>query len=220
MSNLNLKKYGIADKLPKLTKLQKELSGLEQHKAKAERQVTVWQQQVLHARDKDAVAASLAIRAGKEMPEPENEREALSALDAAERTLAATSKAVEAVRSEAAQFVSENREEIRSALLASLRDSAARLREHAMAAASIYGVLDDAHYVLKRELATPASLAPVENDEPARSTYSVIGAVHIQNSDPPSGIVLQHLEFLASLEERFRESRESETSADTESGAA
>ena len=213
---LNLKKYGLERKFPKLMQLQKELVGLQQHRTRAERQLTVWEQHLQQAENKDAAIAAEAIRAGKEMPEPENERKAQLELDSARRTLAATTRAVQAVEAEISQFVSENREELLSSVRSAVHDMASELAEHARKAASLYSVIDSAKYDLKA-LAPPPQA--VENSEPARSTVSMIG-IRLQphSNDPQSGHVLEHLEFLASLEQRFEEPEPREPAS--ESGAA
>ena len=196
---VDLKRYGIADKWPKLAALQQEVSDLERARGEAEGAVFAARSAIPAAKEKDAQAAAQALRSGKAMPEAKHEAKAQAALEDAERTAAAYAKAVESATSELAVFTAEHRAEIAGAIVAALRDKAQRLRELATEAAPLFALISDSRYDLKNLTPPP----PVDENAPgAKSSVTVIGPVGTQ-SDPNRGDVEATLAYLATLEERF-----------------
>ena len=198
---LDLKRYGIADEFPKLARLEAEVADLERRRAEAEAAVFVARNAISGAREKDEQAAAQALRGGKAMPEAKHEAKAQAALEDAERTLTAYQKAVEGATSELAAFTAEHRTEIARAIVAALRDKAARLRELTAEAAPLYATIEDSKYDLKNLTPPP----PVDHDAPARDSFTVIGPVTSQAGAPQRGTVEEVLAHLASLEAQFSE---------------
>ena len=97
---IDLSRYCIADKWPRLAKLQEEVANLEERRADVERGVMAARNAIPEARDKDAEDASQAIRAGKAIPQPKHEADAVAALEGAERTLTALARAVQGAQAD------------------------------------------------------------------------------------------------------------------------
>jgi hypothetical protein len=199
----DLQTYGIADKWPKLRKLQKEVADLEQRRDEAEREVMFARNGIPAARDKDAEAASVAIRIGRPMPQPKHEAEALAALEGAERTSAALSRAVQSARADLNEYMAQHSGEIRASVVEALRDKAHQLARHAREAAVLFGQIEDSRYDLKALAPPPAP--PDENAPAQRLSTSVIAIGTARSTGPARGDVEQMLGYLAGLEARFVE---------------
>jgi hypothetical protein len=194
---LDLNRYGLADKWPKLRAMQEEIASLEYHKGKAEGEVAAAQGAISAAQERDAEAAAKAIRAGKDVPKATHEAKALGALEDAERTLAAYRKALADVESDLARFVAEHRDALRAAMVEALNENDRELAHHAREAARRYAFREDAKYDLK-QFAPP--LAPPDENAPAqRLSTTVIGVTTQRASGPNRGDVEAMLAYLASL---------------------
>jgi hypothetical protein len=195
--------YGLAAKSPKLAKLQDEVFGLEKRRIAAEAAVTAARDFIPQARDRDAEAAARALRSGKDMPAPRHEGEARAALEDAERTLAALTKAT----ADAAQELEAAKATHRASLLA---DFAAARRENAEAMARLAPELSSRYgrdFALADIVAkmTPPPEA-VEFWGPARNTTTVIGVQTMETvAGVPRGTVEQVLGHLGGLVREFEE---------------
>ena len=198
---IDLKRYGIADKWSKLAKLQQEVASLEERRVEAEREVMAARNAIPAARDRDAEAASQAIRAGKAMPRPKHEAEALAALEGAERTLTALAKAVQSAQADLNEYLAQHSGEIRAAVVEALRDKAHQLARHAREAAVLFGQIEDSRYDLKALAPPPAP--PDENAPAQRLSTSVIAIGTARTTGPARGDIEAALGYLAGLEAQF-----------------
>ena len=195
---IDLRKYDLESKWPKLTALMREVSDLERRRTEVEGQVMAARNAIPAARDKDAEAASVAIRSGKAMPQPKHEAEALAALEGAERTLTALAKAVQSAQADLNNYLGQHREAIHAALVEAARKSDERLAQHAREAARLYAFREDAQYDLKALAPPPAP--PDENAPAQRLSTTVIGIKTMKSAAPNRGDVEQLLGYLATLE--------------------
>ena len=108
---IDLGRYGIRDRFPRLVELGRVAGDLETARLQAEQEVASARQAVEVAREEDTAAAADALRAGKKLPSDLGKREARAAsvLEASERTLAAYSRAAEAARQDVAAAFAEHR---------------------------------------------------------------------------------------------------------------
>jgi hypothetical protein len=211
---MDLRKYGLEDKFPKLAKLQEEVQDLERCRGEAERDVMTARHAVEAAKEQDAEAAAKALRSGKAMPKASREEKAKAELEAAERTLSAYAKALEGAQSDLGHYMNARRAEIRASILDALHDKAAQLRVHATAAAQLYAAIEDSRYTL-RDLAPPAVAEYSGEAQPL--TVAIVGAVQTTKSAGPArGDVEGILRYLATLEAQFAGPSE----ATEEAGAA
>ena len=200
---IDLTRYGIADKWPKLAKLQREIADLEKRRGEAEGAVVAARNAIPAARDKDAEAASVAIRAGRDMPRPKHEADAVAALEDAERTLTALAKAVQSAQADLNNYLGQHREAIYGALVEAVRNSDAELAHHAREAARLYAFREDAHYDLKALAPPPAP--PDENAPAQRLSTTVIGLKTTRSMGPDRGTIEQALGHLAGLGAQYAE---------------
>ena len=197
----DLERYGIADKWPKLNAMRQEIADLEARRGEAEAAVVAAREAIRAAQEQDAEAAAKAIRAGKSVPDAKHERKALAALEDAQRSLAAYTRAAADAQSDLARFTAKHRAEIRADILGALRDKAQRLNEHATEAAQLYATIADSQYDLK-EL-TP----PPPSEEPAGSGQNMVSIVSVtrQSFGPNRGDVEGALSYLAGLVNQCQE---------------
>ena len=199
---IDLKRYGLANRWPKLAKLQAEIASLERRGGEVEGEVMAARNAIPAARDKDAEAAAKALRSGKGMPPAKHEAEALAALEGAERTLVALTKAVQDAQSDLARLMASHREKILAAVIDVLRDNGHELAHHAREASRRYAFHMDAHYDIKA-LAPPAP--PNENAPAARNSFTVMGIHTTRSVGPARGHVEEMLAYLAGLEGQYAE---------------
>jgi chromosome segregation ATPase len=198
---LDLKRYGIADKWPKLAKLQQEVASLERERDKAQGEVMATSNAIAAAKAKDTEAASIAVRAGKAIPSPKHEAQARAALEDAQRTWDAYAKAAEGARVDLATTTAKHRGEIRAAVIDALRENDQALAQHAREAARRYAFREDAQYDLK-ELTPPTP--PDENAAAQRNSFELIGQFTTSNT-PARGDVEGMLGYLAGLVSQYPE---------------
>jgi len=198
---MNLEKFGIADKWPKVAQLQQELTSLEQRQGEADAAVVAARNAIPAAEAKDREADAKAIRAG-EASKAQYKAKAQAALEDAERTLAAYGKAIEDARVELATLVAAHRDELRAAMIDALRDNDQALAHHAREAARRYAFREDAQYDLKSVAPPPP---PVDHNAPARDSFELIANLTTGSTEPERGTVEQVLAHLASLESQYPE---------------
>src|SRR5215213_11201921 len=73
----DLERYDIADNWPKLNAMRQEIGDLEARRGEAEAAGVAAREAIRTAQERDAEAASKAIRAGKSVPDAKHERKAL-----------------------------------------------------------------------------------------------------------------------------------------------
>jgi hypothetical protein len=196
---IDLDRYGIADKWPRLRKKQEEVANLERRRGEAEQEVLAGRDAIPAAQERDAEAAAKAIRAGKSVPEPGHEVKARAQLEAAERTAAAFTKAAADAQSELDAFIAGHRDELRAAMVAALNANDQAIAYHAQEAQRRYAFREDARYDLKA-FAPPPS--PPDENAPAQKLSTSVIAIGTQRSvGPARGEVEQMLAYLASLAE-------------------
>jgi small-conductance mechanosensitive channel len=202
---MELTRYGLADKWPRLRELSEEVASLEQRRAEAESGVIGTRNAIPAAKDKDTQAAAKALRDGKAMPDAKHEAKAQAAFEDAQRTLAAYTKALESARVDLATFTAKHRAELRADILRALRERAQRLAEHTREAAQLYGTLEDSRHDL-RNLAPPPP-APDENAPAQPVSTTLLGHWTLSSTAgaPARGDVEEILGYLASLEAQFVE---------------
>jgi chromosome segregation ATPase len=197
---MNLEKFGIAGRWPKVAQLQQELTSLEQRQGEADAAVVAARNAIPAAEAKDREADAKAIRAG-EASKAQYKAKAQAALEDAERTLAAYGKAIEDARVELAALVAAHRTELRSAVIDALRENDQALAQHAREAARRYAFREDAQYDLK-ELTPPTP--PDENAPAQRNSFELL-AHHTTNNTPNRGDVEGMLGYLAGLVSQYPE---------------
>ena len=197
----DLERYGIADKWPKLNAMRQEIAELEARRGEAEAAVFAAREAIRTAQERDAEAASKAIRAGKSVPDGKHERKALAALEDTQRSLAAYTRAAADAQSDLARFTAKHRAEIRADILGALRDKARRLNEHATEAAQLYATIADSHYDLKYLTPPPAS------EEPSGTGQNMVSIINVtrQSFGPNRGDVEGALSYLAGLVNQYQE---------------
>jgi hypothetical protein len=197
----DLERYGIADKWPKLNAMRQEIADLEARRGEAEAAVVAARDAIRAAQERDTEAASKAIRAGKSVPDAKHERKALAALEDAQRSLAAYTRAATDAQADLARFTAKHRAEIRADILGALRDKARRLNEHATEAAQLYATIADSHYDLKHLTPPPAS------EEPSGTGQNMVSIINItrQSFGPNRGEIEGALSYLASLVNQYQE---------------
>jgi hypothetical protein len=193
-----LEAYGLAKKWPKLLEFQEEISGLEKRRRAAERDASTASAAIAEARVKDEEAASRAIRAGKDAPEPQHERKARAELEGAERTAGYLRKAVSDAAHDHHAYLVKHRAELLRDLARAREELAAEVVALAPKVAERYAKLLDLEGVAKK--LTPAP-APVESDAPARDTQVFIAPATTATlrGGPDRGQVEQILAHLGSL---------------------
>jgi hypothetical protein len=198
---LDLERYGIADKWPKLGAMRQEVADLEARRGEAEAAVVAAREAIRAAQERDTEAAAKAIRAGKSVPEGKHERKALAALEDAQRNLAAYTRAATDAQSDLARFIAKHRAAIRANVLGALRDKAQRLHEHATEAAQLYATIADSGCDLKD--LTP----PPPSDEPVGTGQNMMSIISItrQSIGPNRGDVEAALSYLVSLVNQYQE---------------
>ena len=199
---LDLNKYGIAERWPRLRRLEEEVAELERRRGEAEGEVAAARNAIQAARERDAEAAGKAARAGKALPKPEHEARAQAALEDAERNLEAYQRAVVEAQGDLAAFIARHRAELHADTLSALRDKAQRLGELMREAAPLYATIADSRYDLKT-LAPPTP--PDENAPAVRNSFELIGVLSTHGGGPNRGDVEQTFAHLASLEAQFVE---------------
>jgi hypothetical protein len=204
---IDLNKYGVADRFPKLVRLERVASDLEAARLKTEREVAAARQAVEAAREEDTNAAADALRAGRKPPSDMGKREARArtALESAERTSAAYSRAVEAARHDVEAAYAECSGEIREAVVEARGEASRRISGHVRAMLPDYALVMDSRYDL-RALTPPTP--PPEADGPGRNTVDFGGVINTRNvyGEPfERGDVEAMLSYLAALEGRFAE---------------
>ena len=195
--------YGLAAKYPKLAKLQTEVFTLEKRRIAAEADVERARNSIQQAKDRDAEAAARALRNSKDMPSPKHEAEAKAALEGAERTLAALTKAT----ADAAQELEAAKAKHRAALLADFaaarRENAAEMARLAPELSSRYG-RDFALADIVAKMTPPPEA--VEFWGPARNTTTVVGVQTMESvAGVPRGTVEAVLGHLGGLVREFEE---------------
>ncbi len=192
-----LERFGLAEGYPKLTKLQREVAGLDARRLEAERGLVALRQAVSAAREKDSEAAGSALREGKDMPSfaARHEAEAQREVEGAERTVEALEKATSAAAQDLAAEQSKHSAALARDLTRARSEAAQRVSEQASSLladlALFYGTEDTA-----KKFAPPASLGNLEN-APARDIFMVAQAARPQG--PQRGDVEQILAYLAGL---------------------
>ncbi len=196
--------YGLADRYPKLARLQDEVFGLEKRRIAAESAVTTARNSIEQAKDRDAEAAAKALRSGKDMPKPRHAEEAQAAREGAERALAALTKATADAAQELEAFKAKHRASLLADYMAARRENAAEMARLAPELSSRYGQ-DFALADIVAKLTPPPEA--VEFSGPARSTTSVIAGVQTLQSvaGVPRGTVEQVLSHLGALVNEFGE---------------
>jgi hypothetical protein len=199
VQQLPLGRLGLMEKWPKLGKLQDEVASLDKRRQEAESAVVAAKDAVPRAKELDATSVAKALRSGKAMPEAKAEAKAQAALDSAERTLAAFTKATADAAQDLEQFKAKHRDELLADLTASRRENASEMARLAPELSSRYARDFELADLIKK-LAPPAT--PAESDLPARSTTTFIGVESMQTvAGVPRGTVEQVLTHLASLEQ-------------------
>ena len=199
---IDLRKYGLEGKWPRLAKLQREVSDLERRRGEAEGAVAAAQNAIPAAQERDAAEGAKAIRAGKtEGAGSEHEDRARAAFSNAERNRIAYAKAAEEARAELVATMAEHREAIYAALVEAVRKSDQELAHHAREAARRYAFREDAAYDLKALAPPPAP--PDENAPAQRLSTSIIAIGTARTTGPSRGDVEQTLSYLAGLAAQF-----------------
>jgi hypothetical protein len=195
--------YGLAAKYPKLAKLQDEVFGLEKRRIAGEVAMTMARNSIGQAKERDAEAAARALRNGKEMPPPKHEEEAKAALEGAERTLAALTKATADAAQELEAFKAKHRASLLADYMAARRENAAEMARLAPELSSRYG-RDFALADIVKKLTPPPEA--VESFDAPRNTTSVIGIQTMETvAGVPRGTVEQVLGHLGGLVREFEE---------------
>jgi hypothetical protein len=195
---LDLKRYNLETKWPKLAKLQAEVSDLERERDKAQAEVMASEAAIAEAQAKDREADAAAIRSGKSLPKAQHQAKAEAARDNAERNLAAYQKAVADAQADLNAFIAEHRDGIRAAMVEALNRNDAELAHHAREAARRYAFREDARYDLKQFAPPPAP--PDENAPAQKLSTTFIGPVTTQLAAGPNrGDVEGMLGYLAGL---------------------
>src|SRR5215210_3893504 len=109
---LDLNRYGLEEKWPKLGAMRQEVADLVARQGEAEAAVVAARNAISAAQERDAEAAAKAIRAGKSVPDGEHEKKARATLEDAQRNLAAYTRAAQDAKSDLARFTAEHRGEI------------------------------------------------------------------------------------------------------------
>jgi hypothetical protein len=213
---LDLERYGIADKWPRLRAMRQEVADLEARRGEGEAAVVAAREAIPAAQGQDAEAAAKAIRAGKSVPDAKHERKALAALEDAQRNLAAYTRAAQDAQSDLARFTASHRAEIRADILGALRDKAQRLNEHATEAAQLYATIANSHYDLKHLTPPPAS------EEASGTGQNVVDIINItrQSIGLNRGEIEGALSYLASLVNQYEEPGPKPAVVTEEAGAA
>ncbi len=191
-----VQQFGLAERYPKLTRLQTEVADLDARRLEAERDLVALRQGVGAAREKDAEAAAKAIRAGKDMLEGKHEVAAEAKVREAERRL----KALEGATAAAAQDLAAEQRGHAHALtddLAKARaQTAKRVSEQAASLLGDYATFVDSAGVMKRFAPPPPS---PDESRPAQKTTFVVAAPRATPGLSRGDIeaVLSHLSRLA-----------------------
>ena len=195
--------YGLAAKYPKLAKLQTEVFTLEKRRIAAEADVERARNSIQQAKDRDAEAAAKALRSGKDMPKPQHEEEARAALEGAERTLAALTKATGDAAQELEAFKAKHRGALLADFTAARRENAEAMARLAPELSSRYG-RDFALADVVKKLTLPPEA--VESFDAPRNTTTVIGVQTMQTvAGVPRGTIEQVLGHLGGLVREFEE---------------
>jgi len=190
-----LERFGLAEGYPKLTKLQREVAGLDARRLEAERGLVALRQAVAAAREKDSEAAGSALRGGEDMPRPRHEAEAKREVEGAERTVEALQKATSAAAQDLAAEQRKHSVALARDLTRARGEAAKRVSEQASSLLADLGLFYDTTATAKK-FAPPAALAQDEN-APARDIFMVAQAARPQG--PQRGDVEQILAYLAGL---------------------
>jgi len=218
-----LEQHGLAKKWAKLDRLQREVASLEERRQQAERDVLSLRGGIDAASAKDAEAASRAIRAGKDVPTPKHEKDALAAVEGAERTASYLYAAVSGAAQDLHAHTTKHRSELLADLAQSREELAAELAALSPEVASKYRKLLEVEALAKR-LAPP--VAQEENHGEPQDTTVLIGPMSTRTTAGPNrGEVEAALAYLASLaptgsERSAREASVAETTIVGDAGAA
>jgi len=188
-----LERFGLAEGYPKLTKLQREVAGLDARRLEAERALVALRQAVAAAREKDSEAAGSALREGKDMPRPRHEAEAKREVEGAERTVEALEKATSAAAQDLAAEQSKHSAALARGLTRARSEAAQRVSEQASSLLADLTLFYDTTATAKKFAVNP----PVDENAPARDIFMVAQASRPQG--PQRGDVEQILAYLAGL---------------------
>jgi hypothetical protein len=192
-----LEQHGLVKKWAKLDRLQQEVASLEERRQQAERDVVSLRQAIDAARAKDAEAASRAIRAGKDVPAPKHEKDAVAAVEGAERTSSYLYAAVSDAAQDLHAYTTKHRSELLSDLAQAREELAAALAALCPEIALKYRKLLEVEALAKR-LGPP--VAHEENHGEPEDTAVFIGPMTIRTiSGPSPGDIEAALSYLASL---------------------
>ena len=190
-----LERFGLAEGYPKLTKLQREVAGLDARRLEAEIGLAALRQAVAAARESDSEAAGSALREGKDMPSfaARHEAEAQKEVEGAERTVEALEKATSAAAQDLAAEQSKHSAALARGLTRARSEAAQRVSEQASSLLADLTLFYDTTATAKKFAVNP----PVDENAPARDIFMVAQASRPQG--PQRGDVEQILAYLAGL---------------------
>jgi hypothetical protein len=191
-----LERFGLASEWKKLEKIQDEATGLIERYREAEAEVRALEAQRDAAREADLRAASTAVRAGKDAPEPQAEPALERKLEAATRTREILERATADAIGEAQADRQRHATALGADIQAALAEKAAKLAECARQAAVLYGQVEDGRRLAARLVPPPP--APSMEDTPAGDT-TIMMTAGTTASAPPRGDVEGILNYLARM---------------------
>ncbi len=191
-----LRDLGLEKRWPKLTKLQDELIGLEQHRQRAEEQASLLQNGLPSARERDLAEAAAAIRGGSDLPGNAHEEAIIAELERARRDAVVYQRAVAAAQTDIGVLRTQHQAELFNDVTQRRAEIAAEMAEGARTAAAAYTRYAD----LERLVTTLEPVAGVEEtDQPARSVTHILFATGRQA--PERGEIEGTLGYLVGLGE-------------------
>jgi hypothetical protein len=191
-----LARFGLASEWKKLGATQDEALGLIERYREAENEVRALEAQRDAARDTDLRAASSAVRAGKDAPEPQAEPALERKIVAAARTREILERAAGDAIADAQAMRQRNAAALGADIQAALADKAATLAEYARQAAVLYGQVEDGRRLAARLVPPPP--APSMEDTPAGDT-TIMMTAGTTASAPARGDVEGILNYLARM---------------------